>query len=160
MSRLGITGHINLTRETAELAARAIRRALSGYPAGELTGVSCLAAGADSIFAEAVLDAGGTLDVIVPAAGYREKAVRPDHADRFDELISRAASVRVLPYREPDPAAYQAASEVLVSSCDRLLAVWDGQPSAGGGGTADVVRQARSRGVPVEIIWPEGARRG
>ena len=40
-----------------------------------------------------------------------------------------------------------------------LVAVWDGQPSRGLGGTADVVAYARERGVPVEVIWPEGASR-
>jgi hypothetical protein len=36
-------------------------------------------------------------------------------------------------------------------------AVWDGQPSGGLGGTADVVAAyAREWGVPVEVVWPEG----
>ena len=38
-----------------------------------------------------------------------------------------------------------------------LVAVWDGQPARGLGGTADVV--ARQRGVPMEVIWPQGATR-
>ncbi|GAA2994425.1 hypothetical protein GCM10010519_29600 [Streptomyces lactacystinicus] len=38
----------------------------------------------------------------------------------------------------------------------KLLAVWDGLPARGQGETADVVALARSRGVPVEIVWPEG----
>jgi hypothetical protein len=41
-----------------------------------------------------------------------------------------------------------------------LVAVWDGQPSRGLEGTADVVAYANQRGVPVEVIWPEGATRG
>jgi hypothetical protein len=28
------------------------------------------------------------------------------------------------------------------------------------GGTADVVANARERGIPVRIIWPDGAERG
>jgi hypothetical protein len=41
-----------------------------------------------------------------------------------------------------------------------LIAVWDGQPSRGLGGTADVVTYARQRGVPITVIWPKGASRG
>lgn len=151
---------MNLTPETAELARRALRKTLAVHPATDLVGVSCLAAGADSIFAQAVLDAGGVLEVILPAADYRLKKVKPRHAALFDDLVGRARAVRVLPYPESNWDAYQAANELLVSSCDRLLAVWDGRPARGKGGTADVVAYARSRGVPVEIIWPDGAQRG
>ncbi|WP_148046409.1 hypothetical protein [Halostreptopolyspora alba] len=35
----------------------------------------------------------------------------------------------------------------------------DGQPSGGKGGTGDAVEVARGRGVPVDVIWPEGVRR-
>jgi hypothetical protein len=51
------------------------------------------------------------------------------------------------------------AGKVVVDRSSVLVAVWDGQPSRGLGGTADVVRYARERGVPVEVIWPEGATR-
>ena len=51
------------------------------------------------------------------------------------------------------------AGKVVVDRSSVLLAVWDGQPSRGLGGTADVVAYARQRGVPVTVIWPEGASR-
>lgn len=159
MPRIGITGHMNLTPATVELVDQAIRQALTGYPPGELIGVSCLAAGADSIFAQAVLDAAGVLEVILPAADYRQTKVKPEHATRFDELVSRATQVTVMPYPESNRDAYQAANQTLVSSCDRLFAVWDGQPAGGKGGTADVVQHARTLHTPVEIIWPVGAHR-
>ncbi|MFF4619567.1 hypothetical protein [Nonomuraea jabiensis] len=47
----------------------------------------------------------------------------------------------------------------ILEDADLLFAVWDGQPARGYGGTADVVAEARRRGVPVRVIWPEGARR-
>ena len=49
------------------------------------------------------------------------------------------------------------ASNAMLSRADRLFAVWDGKPARGYGGTADVVDEARKRGIPVTIIWPEGA---
>ena len=121
--------------------------------------MSCIASGADSIFAEVVLDLGGKLEVILPAADYRERKVKPEHAERFDTLIRRASSVRIMPHEISNRDAYQAANDALINSSDRLIAVWDGASAADKGGTAAVVHDATSRGLPVEIIWPEGAER-
>jgi hypothetical protein len=158
--RIAIAGHMNLTPDSVPLVYQAITGALALYAADELTGISCIARGADSIFAHAVLDLGGKLEVLLPAAGYREQKIKPDHAPQFDELTRRAATVRVMPFKEANRVAYEAANEVLVSTCDTLLAVWDGQSGADKGSTGSVVRYAHSRGVPVQVIWPKGASRG
>lgn len=150
---------MNLTADSVPLVYQAITGALALYTAHELTGISCLARGADSVFAQAVLDLGGKLEVLLPAAGYREQKVKPDHARQFDELTRRATTVRVMPFEEANRAAYEATNEVLVSTCDTLFAVWDGQSNIDKGSTGSVVEYARSRGVPVEVIWPQGASR-
>lgn len=49
-------------------------RLLSGV--GDLVGVSCIARGADSVFAQVVLDVGGRLEVVLPSRNYRR---RPDY---------------------------------------------------------------------------------
>src|SRR5262245_6171463 len=105
---------MNLTPATAELVADAIRELLAAYPAAELTGVSCLAAGADTIFAEAVLAAGGRLEAVLPAADYRERMVAPGQAGVFDRLTGQACRVRVMPYARSGRAAYEAANEVVL----------------------------------------------
>jgi hypothetical protein len=51
------------------------------------------------------------------------------------------------------------AGRTVADRCDLLLAVWDGQPAAGLGGTADVVSHATYRGKSVEVVWPEGSSR-
>jgi hypothetical protein len=150
---------MNLTPTAANLVREAIRNALISHVPQGLTGVSCIAAGADSIFAEVVLDLGGTLEVIVPAADYRECKVKPEHADQFDRLMNSASRVRVMQYATSNRDAYEAANEALLTDCDRLIAVWDGQAPADKGGTAAVVDSATSRGIPVDIIWPDGAAR-
>lgn len=160
MPRIAITGHMNLTATSVPLVYEAITGALAPHADDELTGISCIARGADSIFAQAVLDVGGMLEVVLPAAGYREQKVKPDHAPQFDELMRRATTVRVLPFAHANRPAYEAANEVLVSTCDTLFAVWDGQGGADKGGTTSVVEYAQSRSVPVHVIWPEGASRG
>jgi hypothetical protein len=55
--------------------------------------------------------------------------------------------------------AYYAAGRYIVDHADRLIAVWDGDPPRGLGGTADVVDYARLIGVPVTVLWSPGVRR-
>jgi len=158
MVRIGVTGHMNLTAETAALVSEAVRARLREVD-GELVGVSCIARGADSLFAEAVLDAGGSLEVVLPSRDYREAKVKADHLELFDALVAKADRVRVMDFDHAGREAYVAANEAVLGSIDELVAVWDGQPSGGAGGTADVVEEARARGLPVTVIWPEGAAR-
>ncbi|SFS64667.1 hypothetical protein SAMN05660874_02263 [Saccharopolyspora flava] len=157
--RIGITGPSNLTPETSRLVYRALGRELDAHRGDAVIGVSCLARGADQVFARVVLDAGGTLEVVLPAADYRERKVKPDNAAEFDELLARSATVRTLAFPESNREAYMAAGEHVLNSVDAMIAVWDGKPSGGHGGTGDVVEAARRRGIPVTVVWPDGAER-
>jgi hypothetical protein len=148
-----------LTDDSIALVYETLRSHLQAEGASNLVGVTCLARGADQVFARAVLDIDGVLSVIIPAKDYRERKVKPDNAAEFDELISKADSVDVLPFPESNREAYMAASEKVLDCIDKLVAVWDGQPSGGHGGTADVVDAARQRGIPVVVIWPQGVHR-
>lgn len=161
MTTLAVTGHMNVTHATIPLVRDALRHVLSRYQPGELTGVSCLAAGADTLFAEAVLEVGGRLVAVIPPQDYRATKVKAAHADTFDRLTLAAHETLVMPHETANRAAYESANAVLLERADRLVAVWDGnQPVAGkGGGTADVVVRARQMGKPVDVVWPEGARR-
>ncbi|GHH34493.1 hypothetical protein [Lentzea cavernae] len=159
-TRLAITGHRGLTAEVEAEVDRMIRAAVSDGRAadGPVAGVSCLADGADAVFAQAVLDAGGSLVAVLPASEYRE-TLPEDYRPVYDTLLARAGRVVRLPFVTPDPHAYMEAGKRMVDESDALLAVWDGLPGRGPGGTADVVAYARSRGVPVTVLWPEGAVR-
>jgi hypothetical protein len=123
-----------------------------------LTGVSCIADGADALFADEVLSHGGLLEVVIPAAQYREH-LPESHYATYDRLLSAATVRHPLNFDESTPEAHMAASELMLGLIDRLIAVWDEQPARSFGGTADVVASARKMGLPVEVIWPVGARR-
>ncbi|MFD6951760.1 hypothetical protein A6A08_16555 [Nocardiopsis sp. TSRI0078] len=159
MTRIGITGHSNLSADSVALVRKALDEALAPYSGDGLVGVSCLARGADQLFAEAVLDAGGRVEVVLPSADYREAKVKPADLDRFDGLLVRSSLVRYMPHRRADRSAYEDANNAVLDGVDRMFAVWDGRPSGGRGGTGDAVEAARDRGVPVDVVWPEGARR-
>jgi hypothetical protein len=155
--RIAVTGHRALTEPTILGVTMAIRGALRETGTA-VWGLSCLAAGADQIFARAVLEAGGQLEVIIPAARYRD-GMLPGERAGYDALLPRAAAVHRLEFADPTGHAHMAAGAFLIGRADELWAVWDGEPARGYGGTADVVACARDRGVPVRLIWPAGARR-
>jgi len=159
MIRIAISGHRGLSPEVSRLVDEGIRRELALFAeAGSLVGVTCLADGADQVFARAILDAGGALEVVVPAERYRD-GLPDDARTAFDELLAAADAVHRLDHVEPTLTALMDASVEMLKRAGRLLAVWDGLPARGYGGTADVVALARKLGLPVTVIWPEGATR-
>jgi hypothetical protein len=158
MTRIAISGHRGLSPEVTALVDRAVRAELSRYGRDDLIGISCLADGADQIFALAVLDAGGALEVVVPAVRYRDALPVEAHG-AYDELMSRAVAVHRLDHLESTARSHMDASVEMLRRADRLFAVWDGLPARSFGGTADVVSHAGQAGVPVTVIWPAGARR-
>ncbi|MET9806966.1 hypothetical protein [Streptomyces halstedii] len=159
MTTLAVTGHMDLTGETVPLVRAALRELLAKH-SDDLTGVSCIAAGADSIFAEEVTAIGGRLVAVIPSQDYRAAKVKADHAAVFDHLVEAAAEVVTLPHPTANRDAYEAANAELSRRADRLVAVWDGTPPSGkGGGTADTVERARQAGLPVDVVWPPGAAR-
>jgi hypothetical protein len=154
--RIAISGHRGLPAPVQALVDQVIRAALAGQQ--HVTGLSCLADGPDQIFAAAVLDHGGQIEAVVPAALYRDGLPASAHAE-YDRLLARAAQVHRLPYTQSTSQAHMAASELMIKHADQLWAVWDGQPARGYGGTADVVAAARASGLPVQVLWPHGAHR-
>lgn len=156
--RVGITGHRGLSTEVEARVRALLDEAVSGFDATDLVAVSCIADGPDSWLAETVLKRGGRLEVVIPAAKYRESL--PDwHHPVYDRLLSHAADVHETGITESTSEAHQAGSEILVALVDELLAVWDGKPAWGYGGTADVVAYAKRTGVPVRVLWPKNASR-
>lgn len=160
MTTLAVTGHMDLTEDSVPLVRVALRETLKPYAAeGNLVSLSCIAKGSDSIFAEVVLDLGGSLVAVIPSKDYRQNKVKPDHAATFDRLIDAADSVVVLDNETANRAAYEDANHTILQRAERLVAVWNGEPSSGKGGTADTVLQAREAGLPVDVVWPQGAAR-
>ncbi|MGW2701558.1 hypothetical protein [Streptomyces sp. NPDC001340] len=159
MTTIAVTGHMDLTEASVPLVRDALRETLKPY-AADLTGVSCIAKGSDSLFAEVVVELGGRLVAVIPSRDYRQNKVKPDHADAFDRLIEAAGEVLVLEHETANRTAYEDANRTLLRRADRLVAVWDGTPPSGkGGGTADTVLEAQDAGLPVDVVWPEGAAR-
>jgi hypothetical protein len=154
---VGASGHQSIPASGIPEISERLRAELQRVAA--LEGICSLAAGADQLFARLVLEAEGSLRVIVPSQDYETTFTRLTDRNAYDQLLRRAASVEQLQFSAPSEQAFFAAGKRIVDECDRLLAIWDGEPSRGFGGTADVVRYAHERGIDVCVIWPKGLAR-
>lgn len=138
--------------------AEAVRIANSAFFAAGLPRflfVSPLADGADQIGAELALDLGFELHAVLPFSRERTRADLTDEASRemLDDLLARATCVLELSGDEAhELEAYVMAGRATVAHSDLLVAVWDGLPPRGRGGTGEVVRFAFERATPVVHI--------
>ena len=120
--------------------------------------VSPVADGADQIAAGVALDLGWDLQVILPfqREAYRSSLANDKSRANFDRLTEEAACVLELPGADgAELESYVMAGRATVAHCDILIAVWDGRPARGRGGTAEVVQFALTKGTAVIHITPE-----
>jgi hypothetical protein len=164
--RIGVTGHRNLSTSgnLAELPAR-IRKLLpeTGATAVRLGVVSALAEGADRLVVDQVFEQASRLgeearlEVVLPFDRQRYIELQefsPAAQAEFEDWLARATSLVELGGPggpKTVDASYEAASRHVVNACDVLVAVWDGKPSRGRGGTAETILYAAELGKP--CIW-------
>lgn len=77
---------------------------------------------------------------------------RARQAIRSAEQGINGGSIRVVLPESPDPECYYDVGVRMLTVADALLAVWDGQPARGLGGSAEICDHARMLGVPVRVI--------
>jgi len=164
--RIGITGHRHLNDPDALVPAihkalRLLRDLLPGHAGSDvaLVAVSSLAEGADRLVARELLATPTSrLEVILPVArsAYTDDFQDAKSRREFQNLLARASQVRQAPGRPTRQEAYEWAGRRVVDRCDALIAVWDGQPAGGRGGTADIVQYARDREVPLGWVHTGG----
>jgi hypothetical protein len=158
--RIGISGHQNIPAPARREIETRMRDTLVRHCDSGLTGIGSLAAGADQMFAALVGELGGGIEVVVPCAGYETTFATAHERAAYDAALATARLVERLPYPAPSEEAFLAAGVAVIERCELLIAVWDGEPARGIGGTADIVARARGIGRAVVVIWPEGLRRG
>ncbi|EKX67415.1 hypothetical protein PV416_37795 [Streptomyces ipomoeae] len=157
VTRIGITGHRVIPDAALPVVRSGIRAELRGIASARV--LSSLAEGADQMFAEIALEYGIPLTAVIPATDY-EAHLGDDRVKASYRRLLKCSAERVeLPYERTHDEAYYAAGRYIVDHADRMLAVWDGAPSRGLGGTADIVDYARHTGVPVTVLWSPGVRR-
>jgi hypothetical protein len=150
---IGFTGHRKLPDEAR--CRQAIRRVLLEWRAktpGVIYGVASAAAGADLLFAETCLELNLPIRIFLPVP--KEK-FREDFDElsweRAESVFKKALSVEVTGAGEKLTERYYECGIETVQQSQLLLALWDGEPSQGLGGTADMVHFAKEQERPV--IW-------
>ncbi|WP_348826480.1 hypothetical protein [Halomonas sp. RT37] len=141
-----------LATETRRLGAQAEPGLYADEPAC-MRLASAIAEGADRLVTEAAASRGYEINLILP---FR----RRQYADDFDgDALAdywrwfehpAVTSCTELDLGEPGDqreAGYEAAGHLVLAHSDVLLAVWDGKPSRGRGGTAEIIDEARLRGL-------------
>jgi hypothetical protein len=152
MTRVGITGHQRLGDDsTMRQIEKALERVISEFEP-PLIAVTSLAVGADQLFTHVMISHGASIDAIIPFQGYERTFANTAARDEYFALLDQAANVTVLPRTGDDEECFFEAGKAVVRRSDLLVAIWDGKPARGLGGTADIVRFAREE-KRVEIKW-------
>lgn len=151
---LAIAGHRRL-HPSQSTVSNSIRSTLEIFATIQLTLLSPLAEGADRLAAHEILRLpNGILRAVLPlpADDYESDFPTPESRAEFRQLLAAAEDIQVLPPQPSRTEAYLAVGCHLVDSCDILLAIWDGEPARGMGGTAEVVAYARKCRKPMVLI--------
>lgn len=149
----GIAGHQDLgTAESVRMVAAAMNTIIERY--GVSSGVTCLARGADQLYAESLATRGLSYTVILPCAEYASVFTSPSDRERFERLVRLASRTVALTFSEPSERAFYEAGKRVVDMSDIVIAAWDGLPAKGLGGTADIVRYALDTAHKVVRIAP------
>ena len=152
---LGITGHQRIDHpENWSWVESEVRDIVSRFT-DPIMGVSCLATGADQIFARVVLEMGGKVQAILPFPEY-ENVFEGESRFEYLDLLRRCTEVTCIDLpSQSDQDAYWLAGKMVVDRSEVLIAVWDGMPAEGRGGTGDVVTLAQASGVRVIQLNPD-----
>jgi hypothetical protein len=153
---VGFSGHRVL--ENSDGVARAIAaelEALRRDASGEWIALSSVAEGSDQVFIEEARKLGVAWHAILPLP--RSEFAKDFSAEQWakvERLIAHAEHVRIITENGTREDAYLDCGMETANGADVLLAVWNGEPARGRGGTADVVRYAKSLRKPIIIIDP------
>jgi len=160
---VGVTGHrrdrIGHDRLAwVEAQTTTVMEAIEAACDAPLRLISSLADGADSIAAAIALKRAWPVDAVLPfsRADFAQDQDPADQAAFLHHVASARDCFELAARRSEngDAAAYERAGRLVLSQSDVLIAVWDGKPSRGRGGTPQIVAEAVAIGMPVIVIDP------
>lgn len=166
--RIGVTGHRRLENEQA--VRQSVKQVLTGldrvlaHTPHSFVVVSPLAEGADRLVVNEVLDWKATKEIVasslevvlpMPELEYVRDFASLESQQEFQSLLERASSKQTMGAVADRDAAYERAGHYVIERCDMLIAIWDGKPAAGRGGTAQIVEYARGAGRTIAWINSE-----
>jgi hypothetical protein len=124
------------------------------YPGRLYQVYSCLAEGADRLLARILTQTlPADLTVVLPLLEkeYLNDFQTDKSIQEYFNLKQLAKDVITPDHKHNRPLAYQVTNSYLMEHCDLLVAIWDGLPARGPGGTAELVKSVRDSGKP--LLW-------
>ena len=148
---VGLTGHRDLHDPARSKAAiRQVLQELKQKCDGRLLAFSSIANGADAVFAEESIALNIPWKAVLPCPKeFYLQSVSEEERRVINSCLAKAYAVETMPFSEQQEDLYLNCGIRTVEDCDVLVAVWDGEPARGKGGTADVVAYARQVKKPV-----------
>lgn len=148
--RVGITGHQNIEPEPLVWVSKTLQ---SMIIKGDIKyGITSLAVGADQLFANLLHQYDVPCQAIIPCKNYIQTFKDSRDKEAYQNLLSISVSREILNFEYPSEEAFWAAGKRVVQLADVVVAVWNGQPAKGLGGTADVVKFALENGKDVSHL--------
>ena len=155
--KVAITGHMQLPAAAVPTLRTKLTEYLSEVQSQHqsLSGISCLAPGADQLFAEVCYELNIAYEAILPCTDYSTVIQDEAKVAAFYSALERASSMQRLDFAEGSSKVYWEASQLMVQKADVVIAIWDELPARGHGGTGDVVQLAKVAGKAILILNPE-----
>lgn len=150
---VGVTGHQTLGTKgnvagICDLMTRIILNIHTSY------GYTCLAIGADQLFARLLYENNIPYSVIIPCRGYHKFYKAKKDKKQFEYLLEKSALTIKLSFPKPTEESFYQAGKIVVDNSDLLLSIWNELPAKGLGGTADIVKYAKLTGKEIININP------
>jgi uncharacterized phage-like protein YoqJ len=134
--KIGITGHQNIKPSDGVWLIMEIEKSIKQMMDIE-EAYSCLAIGADQLFASIVLANNIPLTAITPCKNY-QKTFDEKNIILYKKLLNLSAKKIQLDHENKSGKAFLEAGQIVVDNSDVVFAIWDGTNSKEGG-TADIV---------------------
>lgn len=146
--RIGVTGHRWFDEPDAvtEQIDEALATLADGCEPRPFEVWSALAEGADRLVVDRARRRAGTrLVAVLPLEphDYQHDFATQESRTEFRDLLALASSVRVTgsDHTGSRESAYERAGLVVADEADVVIAVWDGEPARGQGGTAEIIER-------------------
>jgi hypothetical protein len=151
--KIGITGHQQLGSEATVIwLSDTLEGIIRQYHID--VGITSLAVGADQLYAEVLRKSHTPYIAVIPSADYETTFQNTNDLERYQELLRKASESLRLPFEEPSETAFYEAGKQIANLSDMMIAIWNGLPAKGLGGTGDIVKYALSIKKPVVHLNP------
>jgi len=151
--KIGLTGHQNI-------GSKSDIKWVKGVLSEEIEkqnitcGISCLAVGADQLYAEILKVRHLPFIVIIPSDGYETTFDETSELPEYKRLLLTAEEIIRMKFSSPTEEAFYAAGKEVVNRSEMMFAIWNGKKAQGLGGTADIVEFAKAQRKKIIHINP------